>query len=569
MRISLKHRLTLNFLAALSFIAFLSVVSYQLTRYSLKGKLNDARLLNISGQQGILSQRIVKNALLVPQIQQAVQGKALQAELLELIQLWEQFHKGLQEGDANLGLPPMESPRIRALFEELTPYFRKLREYARKFTEINIPTRDSLMQSEMNSWLDSLQYHEKFYLRISQDITHAYDKEVNERLDFILNTQSYLLALVLLVLLAEWFLIFRPTRQVTLRYVDELHHQQNKMTRLFQELQSSRDEVQQKNEALQASEEEIRQNVEELEAINENLFKNTEELRQKNEILKKATELLDLKNNQIRKQRDQLYEQSQQLEIKNRNITNSLRYAKRIQDALIPLPSEITEHFDDAFVYFQPRDIVSGDFYWFEDKKGRKVLMVGDCTGHGVPGALMTMIGNSLINEIVMNKGITNPSQILKDLDSQIIDMLQRRSADKPIHDGMDMAVLSIDTEARILEYAAAHNPLYAVQNGEMIQVKGSKFPVGSAQYKNEKSFRLHTLRASPGDSFYLFSDGFQDQYSEKAGRKYMSKRFRSFLLMISHLPMAQQKAALEQEFEEWRDGCPQTDDVLVIGIKM
>ncbi len=568
MYFSLKNKLTLNFLLALGLIAAISLTSYWLTSQALQVKANDARVINISGQQSTLSQQIVKNTLQFTRTVQADKRKKIQNQINELLNSWQIFHTALVDGDPNLGLVKSNNPKIQILFEEINPHFRKIRNLARKFTELNPESTDTLMLNEAQLWLDEILENEDKYLNLTNEITIEYDQEVTHRIQQIQNMQNYLLLALILLLVAEWFFIFKPTRQITLKYVDELHQKQDEMTILYDNLKHSEEQIKQKNEELRASEEEIRQNLEELEAINENIQKNAEELKQKNDILREATELLDFKNKQIRKQRDQLFSQSEQLEVRNRNITNSIRYAKRIQEAILPTPEEVEVCFDDAFVFFKPRDIVSGDFYWFTEKEGKKILMAADCTGHGVPGALMTMIGNSLINEIVNNRSVTEPGLILQQLDQQLIDMLQRRSTDKPIHDGMDMAVLSIDTDNLCLKYAAAHNPLFFVKDGEIDKIKGSKFPVGSSQYKMDKFYEQHDIKAEAGDTFYIFTDGFQDQYSEKHGRKYMSKRFRNFLLMISHLPMQEQKQKLAQEFEDWCGTGAQTDDILVIGFK-
>jgi serine phosphatase RsbU (regulator of sigma subunit) len=375
--------------------------------------------------------------------------------------------------------------------------------------------------------------------------------------------------LTLVAIILQVIFVFRPVVQRTVIYLEQILASKTALEKLNANLKLAEDNNRQKVEELRASEEEIRQNMEELAAINENLVRSTEELRQKNDILKEAAQMMDLKNKEIKRNRDQLFETSRLLEAKNESITNSIRYARRIQEAIIPEPHEVINHFKDAFIFYQPRDIVSGDFYWFSDRYAKKIIIAADCTGHGVPGALMTMMGNSLINEIVNEKGISNPSEILTELDKKIVQTLQRTSdADKkPIHDGMDVAVLTIDTEKMEIEFAAAHNPLYYMQDGEMQQIKGSKFPVGSSQY-GDKLFDYNLVKAKEGDVFYIFTDGFQDQYSQEAQRKYMSKRFRSFLLLISHLPMEEQRLKLMEEFNLWKGESPQTDDILVIGIK-
>ncbi|NJO02332.1 MAG: SpoIIE family protein phosphatase [Bacteroidia bacterium] len=292
----------------------------------------------------------------------------------------------------------------------------------------------------------------------------------------------------------------------------------------------------------------------------------------KAEILTEAAKILDNKNKQIRNVRDRFIEQSKVLEDINKNITNSIRYAQRIQEAIIPDKAWVTNHFRDAFICYLPKDIVSGDFYWFSEKKTVegtvKILIAADCTGHGVPGAFMTVMGNALINEIINEMHITRPDQILSELDRKIIHTLS--SNGKPeIHDGMDMVVLSINDDNKTIEYAAAHNPLYYVRRQQLYELKGSKFAVGSSQYRTRKEFGLHTIQVEMGDVFYVFTDGFQDQFGKKEKRKYMTRRFRKFLLSINRLPLQRQGELVDSEFQNWKEDISQTDDVLVIGFRM
>lgn len=265
----------------------------------------------------------------------------------------------------------------------------------------------------------------------------------------------------------------------------------------------------------------------------------------------------------------QLAKQKEEIEHKNKSITDSIRYASRIQQALLGDQSKITERFSDAFIFFSPRDIVSGDFYWFKElPDGSKITVAADCTGHGVPGAFMTVMGNVFLNEIVTQQGITDPAEILHALDRKIINALQHETnGDLRINDGMDVAVILI--RGQELFFAGAKNPLYFVREGEIFQLKGSKFPVGSNQFSKDKEFFTETLATQPNDIFYLFSDGFQDQFGGEDGKKkYLTKRFREFLQGISHLPLSEQQVRLQAEFRNWKQDRSQTDDVLVMGMK-
>lgn len=569
MQVSLKNTLTLNHILSLGFIAALIIISYLVTQFALEAKNDELRVINIAGKQGTLCEKITKLVVMIKNEKEAEDFKKHQTTLQETLILWEQFHKGLQNGDPNLGLPGNNSPQTDLLFQEIAPHFEAIKNQAEITSNLR-PTYDTRMKYLLTGALDTVLSHEPTYLEIMDDISLEYDKEGKQRLDWVKTVEFVLTLVTILTLLIVGLFILRPTVIRVNRYVQELTTQKQELEILNQDLQNSEREIRLKTEELRASEEETRQSLEELATINESLKKTSDELRQKNDVLENATEVLDQKNRLIRRNNEQLKEQSQQLEEKNKNITQSIRYAKRIQDAIIPPANLLIEHFQQAFLLFIPRDIVSGDFYWFYQIGNKKVLIVADCTGHGVPGALMTMIGNSLLNEIVNSTQETNPAKILESLDQKLIDTLQKRNDDsKPIHDGMDMAVITIDESKYEIEFASAHNPLYYVRQKEMNRIKGSRFPVGGTQYRSEKIFELHKLKAEPGDVYYLFTDGFQDQQGEEDRRKYMTKRFRNYLAEISHLPMPEQKEKLRTEFENWKGNMDQTDDVLVVGIRV
>ncbi len=264
-----------------------------------------------------------------------------------------------------------------------------------------------------------------------------------------------------------------------------------------------------------------------------------------------------------------------EIEKKNQHITDSVRYAQRIQNAILGSEEEVIQNFEQGFIFFKPKDIVSGDFFWFSQqyfdsipKKSFRIIIAADCTGHGVPGAFMTVMGNALLDEIVNERNIVEPAQILKELDKKVIATLQKQSTTQ--NDGMDMVILCIEERSngeKLVHFAGAKNPLYYVRNNE---IKGSKFPIGSNQFKKEKVFTTSTIPFIEGDIFYLFSDGYQDQFggTEKESRKFMVKRFRNLLHELSSFSFLIQKERLEQEFKIWQGNYEQTDDVLVIGVK-
>ena len=285
-------------------------------------------------------------------------------------------------------------------------------------------------------------------------------------------------------------------------------------------------------------------------------------------------------------------EQNVEINKNNEKITSSINYAKRIQNAILPHRTVIEQSLPDSFIFFQPKDIVSGDFFWFHRKKNKVFIAVVDCTGHGVPGAFMSMIGNNFLNETVIMRGIEEPHEILTALNKQIRMILKQDETDN--RDGMDVALCVIDIKKRKVEFSGAKNPLIyieqdkekngleysrlnnashlgltAVGTSQLKIIKGDKMPIGGSPKEQVYSFNKHTLKLDNPTTLYMFTDGYQDQFGGSTNRKYLTTRFKNFLLKINDLPLSDQKEELSKEFENWKGNIGQTDDVLVIGIKI
>ncbi len=270
----------------------------------------------------------------------------------------------------------------------------------------------------------------------------------------------------------------------------------------------------------------------------------------------------------LQKANEKLEVQKSIIEEKNKSITDSIRYASRIQKAMLGEVEVSKNLFSEVFVLFLPRDIVSGDFYWyFMMPDGGKIITIADCTGHGVSGAFMTILGHAYLTEIVKGQFISDPGQILLELDKKIVSTLQSQTSDSGVNDGMDAVVVYV--KGNQLKFAGAKNPLYYYQNGQINQIKGSRFPIGSKQFQTPKSYETHEIECQPSDVFYLFTDGYADQFGGENKSKYMIKRFRTLLESIAKKPLSEQKAILEQEFSAWKGSNQQTDDVLVMGFKI
>jgi PAS domain S-box-containing protein len=258
-----------------------------------------------------------------------------------------------------------------------------------------------------------------------------------------------------------------------------------------------------------------------------------------------------------------------ELEIQNKNkkITESINYAKRIQNAILPNSRVINKALPDSFILYKPRDVVSGDFPWFVQIKDDIFIAAVDCTGHGVPGALLSLIGYFLLNDIVRSRKITEPGKILDLLDEGVTTTL-RQDEDSTTKDGMDIALCKINVTSREVEYAGAHRPLYIIKNSVMDEVKGNKFPIGGGIFKNQTNFTNTKIKLEKGDSIYFSSDGFPDQFGGMEGRKFGPKRVREIIEKVHTLPMTEAMTTFDNQWESWRGETKQTDDVLLIGIK-
>jgi serine phosphatase RsbU (regulator of sigma subunit) len=287
---------------------------------------------------------------------------------------------------------------------------------------------------------------------------------------------------------------------------------------------------------------------------------------QRDELAKTNQEILQQKE-EIEAQRDEIETQRDHIAKQNDEITKSIEYAYRIQTAVMPTKEEIDTLLPDYFILFKPRDIVSGDFYWVAEKNGKIVVVAADCTGHGVPGAFMSMLGVSFLNEIVKGNSITQPNMIINHLRDMVKTTLSQTGKEGESKDGMDIAICSIDLKSNRLEYAGAYNPLYLIHNGELIEYKADKMPVGI--HLNERdTFTNNEIEFLPGDMIYIFSDGYVSQFGGDDGRKFMAKPFKKLLTDISMKPMSDQRERLNARLEEWQGYHPQVDDILVIGVK-
>ena len=265
----------------------------------------------------------------------------------------------------------------------------------------------------------------------------------------------------------------------------------------------------------------------------------------------------------IEKQKQQVDSANNILEEKNQEILDSISYAKRIQNAILPPQKLVKEYLNNSFIIYKPKDIVSGDFYWMEPTKKEVLFAVADCTGHGVPGAMVSVVCNNGLNRSVREHGLSDPGKILDKTREIIIQEFEK--SEEEVKDGMDIALCSIKENK--LKYSGAHNPLWIVRDGQIIETKANKQPIG--KFDNPQPYNTHTIDLQKGDAIYLFSDGYADQFGGEKGKKFKAKAFKELLISIQEKSMEEQKSIIDETFENWKGNLEQLDDVCVIGLRV
>lgn len=271
---------------------------------------------------------------------------------------------------------------------------------------------------------------------------------------------------------------------------------------------------------------------------------------------------------EVVRQKEEIESQRVKLEHLYNEVTDSIKYAKRIQEAILPPDALVKKELPNPFVLYKPKDIVSGDFYWMEKVDNKVFFAAVDCTGHGVPGAFMSIVGHNLLNQIVKEE--SDPGKILNKLSRGLKYTLHQGVEEGSSKDGMDIALCSYDAKTKVLEYAGAYNPLYLVRGGELIETKADKFPIGGAlENSDSQTYTSHTFQLQKDDTIYIFSDGYVDQFGGEKGKKFMVKQFRQLILSIQDKSMEEQKHYLNYIFEQWRGNHEQVDDILIMGMRV
>ena len=292
----------------------------------------------------------------------------------------------------------------------------------------------------------------------------------------------------------------------------------------------------------------------------------TRSLRQSQKLLE---DQVAIRTSELLEEKEKLQVAYSEIDGKNKDITDSIHYAKRIQNAILPADSTIKQSLNESFVLYQPKAIVSGDFYWLEKWGNETLIAAVDCTGHGVPGAFMSIVCHNILTQAVNVLGLTKPALILNETNSQLSKKLNQDPDEATVRDGMDISLISINYPKLKIEFAGANNPMWMIRNSQMIQVNGDKFPIGAFVGEELQQFKNHEFELQKGDCVYIFTDGFADQFGGPKGKKFKYKQFEALLIKNHKKPMEEQKEILEKTIIDWMGDLEQIDDILVIGIRI
>jgi serine phosphatase RsbU (regulator of sigma subunit)/HAMP domain-containing protein len=295
------------------------------------------------------------------------------------------------------------------------------------------------------------------------------------------------------------------------------------------------------------------------------LLKMRSDLRTNERILEQKVEE---RTAEVVRQKQEIELQKAKIEVLFNHVTDSIRYAKRLQDAILPPDQVLKKLLPDSFVYYKPKDIVSGDFYWVEKVQNKILFATVDCTGHGVPGAIMSIVAHNQLKQAIAKSDSLQPSKILDALSKGVQDALHQNEEGASTKDGMDMTLCAYESATKTLEVAGAFNPMCLIRDGELQEIKGNKFPVGVFLGEN-KTFTNHKIALQSGDFIYVFSDGYADQFGGPKGKKFMVNQFRQLLMSIHKRPVEEQKQILDKTIEDWKGPEEQVDDILVMGVRI
>ncbi|PWJ41100.1 SpoIIE family protein phosphatase [Sediminitomix flava] len=551
-----KRKLTISYVVALSLVALLSIGSQYIIRDVIGDHKDDAGIINLSGRQRMLSQKISKMAL---QLTYSEHEK----EYLDLLQLfqkttaeWRKAHISLCYRDDAAHMNGDNSAKTQKYFLRLQPHFLEMDNAIQNIIE-------SAFSDDIKLPLNQILAHEKEFLELMNTITFQYEKEAALRLHRVETLERVPLFITIISLILEALIIFRPAVNAISVYMKMLKEQNLKLEDAHNALKITLDQKQEtQDDLLQTLKESHQIQLHANQRLEEEVEKRTQQIREQHQ------EIL-LKSEELRVQNEKISSQNEQLEKIYQKMTKSINYAREIQKAILVSPDTLVNEFSDGFIINMPKDIISGDFYWFYKTEQYKFIILSDCTGHGVPAAFMTVIGNAILHEVIINNGVHEPDLILKYLDQRLHDFLNITKS-KSIRDGMDIAIVRIDEGSQKLRFSGAKRPMLLRNiNNKILEFKGSLVTIGYAPWEAKKEFVQKSISYKKGDQLYLFSDGFQDQFGGVRDTRFQKRQLYKLLHNSNTESMKEEATKLKKALTDWKGGREQTDDILFVGLKL
>jgi len=533
------QRLTRTYVIALSSLFILTIIGQILIGKLLNIQSRDTTIINIAGRQRMLSQNIVKNALLLSDHTDHIQFRGQQDKLAELVQLWQTSHHSLLHGNPTVNIPSdYNSHKVGALFAKLAPHYERIAQSCLFLQEMTWERKDQVQEL-----IGIILAHEPNFLSLMNQITFQYETESQARIRQIQLIEIIIEVIIFLVILSQVIFIFRPMRSKVKEHIGIIKRQRHELSEHVQELRAAEEELHQQAEEMLAQHEQIV-------AKNQNLNLVLRRMKSNEEVTKKVLQKL--------KSTTEKYNE------KNFQMTQSIRQALIMQQAMLPTPERIQSIFPEFFIIYRPKAIVSGDFYWVHRNRKQVYCAVVDCTGHGVPGGFMSMLGNAYLSDIVMGRGLESPAIILEAISVKIRHTLKQDTSQSI--SGMDIGIFRYDKAESLLTFAGSKLSIYIIQDQEFMILKGDRKLVGGKTPKHNRLFQNQEVELTPDARAFMTSDGLIDQNNEDR-RSFGKRAFMRLLKQHGNQSMLEIKAIFENALDTHQGNADQRDDITVMGM--
>ena len=566
----LRKRLTTQYSIPLGLIALLLLGSYFSINKLIDEQQYDDQVINIAGRQRVLIQKTAKATLSLTDPNRQEYWTRHKKELKDASDLFWKSYQNLRGEDQTMGFISMHSPKIDSLHETIFPYARTLKKSAGLLLqEFNSSPGTDATSAVAQESAESILQQEDILLNLSNELARAYEAEDRGHVEWLGKARLLILLAGIGVIIFSIFGVFRPM-------VDKVVSDRNHIIQTNEDLQTSEEELRQQQEemaaqreAVEQSNKRLKENEELLKKYIERLKVKEQEMTEKNEELQTSEEKLRKQQEEIVAQREAVEEKSRELEEKNAFIELSIRSAEQIQSSILPEQEVRKQILPEHCLFYLPKDVVSGDFYWLSQHGDKTLIGVIDCTGHGISGAFISLLGYSILRQVIYQQACYQPEQVLLGLNRGISEYL--RQDENNSNYGMDAGFCLLDRSDELspkLTFAGAKNRIFYTNNGEIDIVNGDRCSLGGFYTKRANNFNEHTLQLQAGDTVYMATDGYVDQANPER-KKFGKKGFMKLLNELQREPIYAQENQLMDAFHEHRGDFPQRDDVTVLGFRV